>query len=698
MDAIATVWHRPRVVTEAHPDRSVNRLACPHTSWVSGRHGPAGDASMGRCASTPSSPASRMRPTTPADSRLSAWTAHSPSRAPTTCSPRWSWPPAVTTTLELATNVAIAFPRNPVQLAHQAWDLQLLAKGRFTLGSRQPDPGPGGEALRGGVRPPDRPDAGDGRGAPGHLRHLGDRRAARLPGRVHLAHPDATDVQPRPTSVRTAARSPWAAWAPRWCPWPPKWPTACWSCPSTPPPHLRQRHPSRPWPRAWPGAGGHAVGPDGHRRGHRVLRTGRGRARDGTRRPGRWLLSFYASTPAYRPVLEVEGWEDLQPELNALSKSGRWDEMPARIDDAMLATLAAVGSPAEVAAVVSRPVRRSGRPGRLLHPLPGRRRHPVASSWTNSPASPTPTPYPRRRRHADRDPDTVSRRDPNRPAGAAMTDPTPHVRRVLPVPRERRGGRASPSTARPWCDASSLECRPRPTGQRAGVGRCTARTRPPPRRRPERPHLGHGGPGPRPTAGGRRSPRPRSLGLAAGLGVARPGDSMADDVALVVERLAPDARAVVGMSLGGATAIALATRHPHLVPPAGPGRHHPGGERRQDVRHRRLPVRARDVRHVRRDPGAHHPVQPDPVGVVVAPRRPPQLGPAARRNVGLAPPGRAARRPTPGSTSSGPTSSTLWDALERHPGAGAAGPGQPLARWWTTTTSPSSAADGPTTR
>ena len=39
-----------------------------------------------------------------------------------------------TTRLELATNVAIAFPRNPVQLAHQAYDLQLLTRGRFTLG------------------------------------------------------------------------------------------------------------------------------------------------------------------------------------------------------------------------------------------------------------------------------------------------------------------------------------------------------------------------------------------------------------------------------------------------------------------------------------------------------------------------------------------------------------------------------------
>ena len=73
---------------------------------------------------------------------------------------------------------------------------------------------------------------------------------------------------------------------------------------------------------------------------------------EAARLAGRWLLSFYASTPAYRPVLEVEGWEDLQPELNALTKSGRWDEMPGRIDDTMLATLAAVGSPAEVAADV----------------------------------------------------------------------------------------------------------------------------------------------------------------------------------------------------------------------------------------------------------------------------------------------------------------------------------------------------------
>jgi probable F420-dependent oxidoreductase len=72
------------------------------------------------------------------------------------------------------------------------------------------------------------------------------------------------------------------------------------------------------------------------------------------RTAGRWLLSFYASTPAYRPVLEVEGWEGLQPELNTLSKTGRWEEMPRMIDDTMLTALAAVGSPKQVATEVVR--------------------------------------------------------------------------------------------------------------------------------------------------------------------------------------------------------------------------------------------------------------------------------------------------------------------------------------------------------
>ncbi|MFL6160212.1 MAG: TIGR03617 family F420-dependent LLM class oxidoreductase [Marmoricola sp.] len=66
----------------------------------------------------------------------------------------------------------------------------------------------------------------------------------------------------------------------------------------------------------------------------------------------RALLAFYGSTPAYRPVLDVEGWGDLQPELNALSKTGDIGAMMAVVDDDMLRTLAVVGTPTEAAAEI----------------------------------------------------------------------------------------------------------------------------------------------------------------------------------------------------------------------------------------------------------------------------------------------------------------------------------------------------------
>ena len=59
-------------------------------------------------------------------------------------------------------------------------------------------------------------------------------------------------------------------------------------------------------------------------------------------------IAFYASTPAYKGVLDVHGWGDLQPELNTLSKEGRWDDMVGLIDDDVLSTFAAVGTPEEI--------------------------------------------------------------------------------------------------------------------------------------------------------------------------------------------------------------------------------------------------------------------------------------------------------------------------------------------------------------
>jgi probable F420-dependent oxidoreductase len=60
-------------------------------------------------------------------------------------------------------------------------------------------------------------------------------------------------------------------------------------------------------------------------------------------------LAFYASTPAYRPVLELHGWGDLGPELTRLSKEGRWSEMSCLIDDEMLNAFAVVSPPEDLA-------------------------------------------------------------------------------------------------------------------------------------------------------------------------------------------------------------------------------------------------------------------------------------------------------------------------------------------------------------
>jgi probable F420-dependent oxidoreductase len=56
----------------------------------------------------------------------------------------------------------------------------------------------------------------------------------------------------------------------------------------------------------------------------------------------RQQIAFYGSTPAYRPVLELHGWGELQGELNRMSKEGRWKEMGDLIDDEILDAFAVV--------------------------------------------------------------------------------------------------------------------------------------------------------------------------------------------------------------------------------------------------------------------------------------------------------------------------------------------------------------------
>src|SRR5215212_110941 len=47
-------------------------------------------------------------------------------------------------------------------------------------------------------------------------------------------------------------------------------------------------------------------------------------------------ISFYASTPSYRPVMDLHGWTDVAEKLSAHAARGEWAEMPMLITDEIL--------------------------------------------------------------------------------------------------------------------------------------------------------------------------------------------------------------------------------------------------------------------------------------------------------------------------------------------------------------------------
>ncbi len=71
---------------------------------------------------------------------------------------------------------------------------------------------------------------------------------------------------------------------------------------------------------------------------------------DAERQAARQQISFYASTPTYRTVLDVHGWGEVGERLSALAARGKWDEMPALISDEILNEVAIVAPADEIPA------------------------------------------------------------------------------------------------------------------------------------------------------------------------------------------------------------------------------------------------------------------------------------------------------------------------------------------------------------
>lgn len=66
----------------------------------------------------------------------------------------------------------------------------------------------------------------------------------------------------------------------------------------------------------------------------------------------RQQIAFYASTPSYRPVMELHGWGEQAEALSAMAARGGWTEMPALITDEMLNTFAVLADEADLPAAL----------------------------------------------------------------------------------------------------------------------------------------------------------------------------------------------------------------------------------------------------------------------------------------------------------------------------------------------------------
>ncbi|WP_300644702.1 TIGR03617 family F420-dependent LLM class oxidoreductase [Nocardioides sp.] len=252
--------------------------------------------------------------------------------------------------VDLMTNVAIATPRSPMHLAHAAYDLQLLSKGRFRLGL--------GSQIK--------PHVENRYGATWSRPAARMREAVLATKAILTAWQDGTRLDFRGEFTRHTLMPPTFVPGPN---------------PHGLPPVLMGALGPLMTRTAAQVADGLLVMPF---HSHKHIRTNTLPAvEEGLREretPGelkvypqailamgrtpeeqeradlgvRGLLAFYGSTPAYRPVLDAEGWGDLQPELNALSKTGDIMAMIGKVDERMLETLAVRGTPEECAAELQR--------------------------------------------------------------------------------------------------------------------------------------------------------------------------------------------------------------------------------------------------------------------------------------------------------------------------------------------------------
>ncbi len=256
---------------------------------------------------------------------------------------------AATERLRVVTSVLVAFARSPMAVAIAAWDLAAASGGRFELGL--------GSQVRGNVvgrygaawDPP----VARMREYVGALRAIFACWQGGAPLRFEGEHYRLTRMQPffRPEPLATpgvpiylgGVKPGMTALAGEVADGLLTHPT------NTSPRYLREV--LRPRLERAAAAGGRAAAPRLYV-GVRIA-TGRDAAAvQRERERARRTLAFLYSTPAYWPSLESHGWHERGERLHALSREGRWEEMDAVVDDAMLDAFVPSAPYGEIAAVL----------------------------------------------------------------------------------------------------------------------------------------------------------------------------------------------------------------------------------------------------------------------------------------------------------------------------------------------------------
>ncbi len=255
-----------------------------------------------------------------------------------------------TRSLTVATSAVVAFPRSPTVVAHSAWDLQALSRGRFRLGL--------GTQVKGNVvgrfATAWAPPVARMRDYVGALRAIWRTWQEGVPLRYESEHYRLDRMQPffNPGAIESPEIPVYLGGV-----------NARMMALAGEIADGLMTHPTNTSPRFLREIATPALTTGAARAGREqrlagivaspFVATGAthealARAREQIRQH----LGFLYSTPQYRATLDLHGWRDVGEKLHALTRAGRWGELSSEISDEILDALVPSGTYDDIGAVL----------------------------------------------------------------------------------------------------------------------------------------------------------------------------------------------------------------------------------------------------------------------------------------------------------------------------------------------------------